>query len=92
MGKENIEAQGILFKTLLGSAKLAEWLKNDGYEYTDIDGLNLGNLVVKYNNYSKGIQAGVVKPGRLWDETKGLFSDNPKDRRNVSRLYIFTLR
>ena len=90
MGGENIEAQGILFKTLSGSVKLAEWLGEDGYKFKDIKGRDLKQLITIWEGYMKGIKKGVMASGRLWDEAVGLFCDNPKDRRDVSSKDILS--
>ncbi|KAG0134910.1 Six-hairpin glycosidase-like protein [Tuber indicum] len=83
MGRENIEAQGILLKTLFGSVKLAEWLDEDGYKFKDVKGRDLKQLITLWEGYMAGIKKGVMAPEKLWNGTVGLFCDNPEDRRDI---------
>ncbi|KAL7267753.1 hypothetical protein RUND412_009644 [Rhizina undulata] len=83
-GKENIEANGILYKTLMGSIKLAQWLTADGgIAWKDIEGRGTTELVAYWTEMMAGIKTGIMAEGRLWNVTVGLFSDNPEDRRDI---------
>jgi len=91
MGGENIEAQGILLKTLFGSVKLAEWLGEDGYKFKDVKGRDLKQLIALWEGYMEGIKKGVMASGKLWNEAAGLFCDSPGDRQHVGSKDILAL-
>lgn len=91
MGGENIEAQGILLKTLFGSVKLAEWLGEDGYKFKDVKGRDLKQLITLWEGYMEGLKKGVVAPEGLWNAKVGLCCDNPDDRQDVSNKDILML-
>lgn len=88
MGKDNIEAQGILIRTLIGSVKLAEWLgeRPNEFQYADIKGRDLKQLIRRWKVFIVNLKRGVMLCKGLWNESKGLFCDNSDDRTHVSGL------
>ena len=78
MGGENIEAQGILHKTLTTSIALSSWLKARKYKYKNYDAHQK-----RWKYHRQLLRDNIQTPKKLWNAKAGLFCDNPFTRRHV---------